>query len=46
MAQEAWIFGLPPVMIDTLFPVRANLSSENSRRAPVNQLVHERTMRI
>ena len=42
LAHEAWVFGVPPVYIDTLISQRAGLPSGNSRRVPRNQLVHYR----
>jgi hypothetical protein len=41
-AQEAWVFGLPVVLIDTLLAHRTNFRVGSSRRIPVNQFVHYR----
>lgn len=42
LAQEAWVFGLPLVFVDSLLKARANLPPESNRRIPVNQFVHYR----
>jgi hypothetical protein len=42
LAQEAWVFGLPLVLIDSLLTHRANFRVGSSRRIPVNRFVHYR----